>query len=186
MKLQAADWGGSQRPSNRSAHTAGGYSPDRPKLDTGTVAGNTAAAWFVITPKLAGQTLTATVAHQGYVDVSNVYLMYPAFGLDNAGEGYMAFSLSGPNNYPSSAYIAFGPDGASGPVHVALAGNAPEDGFTCYAAFVGPNYGGCRWGDYSAAVAMSGNIYMGSEMITPEDRDYLTNWDTLVYIAPAP
>jgi hypothetical protein len=157
------------------------------ELDTATLAGNTAAAWFVIKPTWTGGTLAATIPAQGYVDSAGTYLMYPAIGVNSAGNGYMAFSLTNPTSYyPSSAYIDFGPAGASGPIHVAQSGSAPEDGFTCYAAFVGPNYGGCRWGDYSAAVAMGSNIYMASEMITPVDRDYLTNWDTFVYRAPAP
>jgi hypothetical protein len=57
--------------------------------------------------------------------------------------------VSGLNNYPSAAYISYGASGPSGPVMVAFGGAGPEDGFTCYAPFVGPNYGGCRWGDYS-------------------------------------
>ncbi len=98
----------------------------------------------------------------------------------------MTFSLSGTAYYPSAAYIAFGPNGATGPVRIAQPGAAPEDGFTCYAAFVGPNYGGCRWGDYSAAVAVGRQIYMATEMIPPTSRDQLTNWGTYVWNAPAP
>ena len=69
---------------------------------------------------------------------------------------------------------------------IAAQGVAPEDGFTCYAAFVGPFYGGCRWGDYSMGVAMGSKIYLATEYIPPDSRDYLTNWGTFVWNAPAP
>lgn len=156
------------------------------ELDTGTSSGNNAAAWFVVTPHLSRGTLTAKVAHQGYVAVSGASLVYPAIGASNKGTGYMAFALSGTGYHPSAAYVAFGPSGASGPVHIAMGGANPEDSFTCYAAFVGPNYGGCRWGDYSAAVAMGNKVYMATEMIPPTSRDYLTNWGTFVWSAPPP
>ena len=155
------------------------------ELDSGTSSGTDEAAWFILTPH-AGNALTATVANQGYVDVPGENLIYPAIGVDSAGDGYMTFALSGPDYFPSAAYTAFGPTGAAGPVRIAQPGADPEDGFTCYAAFVGPNYGGCRWGDYSAAVAVGRTIYMGTEMIPPTSRDYLTNWGTYLWSAPAP
>ena len=69
---------------------------------------------------------------------------------------------------------------------MATAGAAPEDGFTCYAAFVGPNYGGCRWGDYSMGVVSNGRVFMATEMIPPAYRDTLTNWGTYIWSAPPP
>jgi hypothetical protein len=155
------------------------------ELDTGTASGNDAAAWFVLTPNLSsGGTLTATLDHEGYVAVNGASLIYPAIGVDRNGSGYMAFALSGTSYHPSAAYVAIGPAGVTGPVRIAMPGANPEDSFTCYAAFVGPDYGGCRWGDYSAAVAMGNKIYMATEMIPPTSRDYLTNWGTLVWSAP--
>jgi len=59
-----------------------------------------------------------------------------------------------------------------------------EDSFTCYGAFVGPNYGGCRWGDYSMGVAMGSRVYLATEMVPNSARDYLTNWGTFVWSAP--
>lgn len=88
---------------------------------------------------------------------------------------------------PSPAYIAYnGATGPSGPVRIATPGAAPEDGFTCYAAFVGSNYGGCRWGDYSMGVAMGNRIFMSTEMIPQAYRDEISNWGTYIYSAPAP
>jgi hypothetical protein len=156
------------------------------QLDTGTSSGSDAVDWFILKPSLSGGTLSASVAHQGVVAVNDTSLLYPYTAVDAQGVGYLLFSLSGPHNYPSPAYIAYGASGPSGPVTVATAGADPEDGFTCYAAFVGPNYGGCRWGDYSQGVAMNGRIYMSTEMIPQGYRDTLTNWGTYIYSAPPP
>ena len=148
------------------------------------------AAWFEITPHVTSTGLTATVANQGYVTVAGENVIYPVIALNNAGNGYVAFTLSGTNYYPSAAYVPFTTSstatGPSGDVYVAARGADPEDSFTCYAAFVGPNYGGCRWGDYSMGVAMGSNIYLATEVVPPTSRDYLTNWGTFVWGAPAP
>ena len=156
------------------------------QLDTGTTTGNDAVAWFILKPALAGQALSARVVHQGVVAVRDTSLLYPYTAVDAHGRGYLLFSLSGPHNYPSPAYIRYGTAGPAGPVIAATAGAAPEDGFTCYAAFVGPNYGGCRWGDYSMGAVMNGRVYMSTEMIPQGYRDLLTNWGTYIWSAPAP
>ncbi len=152
---------------------------------TGTSNGD-GAAWFEITPKPTSKGVSATITAQGYVTVPNQNLIYPVIALNHAGDGYMAFTLSGPQYYPSAAYVAFTPAGPSGDVHIAAAGADPEDSFTCYSAFVGPFYGGCRWGDYSMGVAMGGDVYLATETVPPTSRDYLTNWGTFVWGAPAP
>jgi hypothetical protein len=148
------------------------------------------AAWFEITPKVTSTGLTATVANQGVVTVSGQSVIYPVIALNSAGNGYMAFTLSGPRYYPSAAYVGFTTGststGPTGDVYIAAPGADPEDSFTCYAAFVGPNYGGCRWGDYSMGVAMGSKVYLATEVVPPTSRDYLTNWGTFVWGAPAP
>lgn len=155
------------------------------EADTATKTGD-GAAWFVLTPALTKSGVTATVKHQGYVTVAGQNLLYPVIALNAAGNGYIAYALSGPRYYPSAAYTTFTPSGPSGPVRIAAAGADPEDSFTCYAAFVGPNYGGCRWGDYSMGVAMGRNVLLATEVVPPTSRDYLTNWGTFVWGAPAP
>ena len=157
------------------------------QLDTATTSNTSAADWFILKPSLSGTTLSASVVHQGSIQVKNTSLMYPYTAVNAQGNGYLLFSLSGKDNYPSPAYVAYnGATGPSGPVRIATPGTAPEDGFTCYAAFVGPNYGGCRWGDYSMGVAMGNRIFMGAEMIPPTYRDELSNWGTFIYSAPVP
>jgi hypothetical protein len=156
------------------------------QLDTATTSGSDAVDWFILQPQLSGTTLTATVAHQGVVAVANTSLLYPYTAVDSSGMGYLLFSLSGLHNYPSPAYITYTGQGPTGPVRVATPGAAPEDGFTCYPAFVGPFYGGCRWGDYSMGAVMNGRVYMGAEMVPQGYRDTLTNWGTYIWSAPAP
>ncbi len=157
------------------------------QLDTATASGTSGADWFIMKPTVSGTTLSASVVHQGSVQVKGAGLLYPYTAVNAKGNGYLLFSLSGTNNYPSPAYIAYnGATGPSGPVRIATPGTAPEDGFTCYAAFVGPNYGGCRWGDYSMGVAANGRIFMAAEMIPPTFRDEISNWGTFIWSAPAP
>lgn len=154
------------------------------QLDTATTNGTDAVAWFELTPSLSKKTFTVAVAHQGYVGVKGTSLLYPYTALGSDGNGYLVFSLSGKVDYPSAAYIAYGAHGPKGDVMIAAAGAAPEDGFTCYAAFVGPSYGGCRWGDYSMGVASGGRVFLAAEMVPPTSRDTLTNWGTFVWSAP--
>jgi hypothetical protein len=155
------------------------------ELNTLTASGSDAAAWFILTAKLSGSTLTASVARQGYVAPQGEGVLYPITAINAQGHGYMAFAVSGKNSYPSAAYMTYGPHGPSGPVRIAAAGTAPEDSFTCYAAFVGPTYGGCRWGDYSMGVASGKDVYLATEIVPPGSRDYLTNWGTYIWSAPA-
>jgi hypothetical protein len=156
------------------------------QLDTGLASGTSGAAWGILTPSLSGTTLTASVAHQGVVAVKNAGLLYPYTAVASNGTGFLLFALSGPHNFPSPAYIRYGASGPTGPVILATQGAAPEDGFTCYAAFVGPNFGGCRWGDYSAGAVANGRVFMATEMIPQGFRDNLGNFGTFIWSAPAP
>lgn len=156
------------------------------QLDTGTASGSDAVDWFILKPALAKGTLSASVVHQGRVAVKDTSLLYPYTAVDANGMGYLLFSLSGPHNYPSPAYIRYRASGPTGPVIQATQGAAPEDSFTCYPAYVGPHYGGCRWGDYSMGVVMNNRVFMSTEYVPPTYRDVLTNWGTYIYSAPPP
>lgn len=156
------------------------------QLDTGTASGTSAVDWFILTPTFSGTSVSASVSHQGRVAVKDTGLLYPYTAVNAKGMGYLLFSLSGPHNYPSPAYIRYGASGATGPVIEATQGAAPEDSFTCYAAFVGPHYGGCRWGDYSMGAVMGNRVFMATEYVPPTSRDVLTNWGTYIYSAPPP
>jgi hypothetical protein len=90
----------------------------------------------------------------------------------------MVFTLVGPNDYPSAAFVAIA--GTSvGPIQISRAGHEPEDGFTGYSQFGGN--GVARWGDYSAAAVDSdGTIWMATEYTPDLARVKLANWSTYI------
>ena len=156
------------------------------QLDTGLANGTSGAAWGILTPNLSGTTLTASVAHQGVVAVKNAGLPYPFTAVASNGTGFLLFALSGPHNFPSPAYIRYGASGPTGPVILATNGAAPEDGFTCYAAFVGPNFGGCRWGDYSAGAVRQRPRVHGHRDDPRGLPGQPGNFGTFIWSAPGP
>jgi hypothetical protein len=152
-------------------------------------------AYFIVTPQVSadGTATSATIANQGYVAVSSDNVLFPSIGVNSSGQGIMAFTLSGPNYYPSAAYTTISAQAGAGVVHIAGVGVGPTDGFTGYAAYGGN--GVERWGDYSAALAgPDGSIWFAAEYIgqTCSDKQYaadntcggtrtaLANWSTFV------
>jgi hypothetical protein len=137
-------------------------------------------AWFDVNAD------NASIANQGYVAVNNESVMFPSIAIAANGKGVMTFSLSGPDFYPSSAYVRIGTLGTTGTVRLIRAGVKPADGFTGYQPYGGN--GVERWGDYSAAVpdSATGAIWVAAEDIpgsfgfVPADRGYLANWGTSV------
>ncbi len=91
----------------------------------------------------------------------------------------MAFTLVGPNNYPSAAYASIDANQGAGSIHIAAAGLGPQDGFTEYKIF-SPTSNGVprpRWGDYGAAVPIGNSVWVASEYIgqTCTYAQYITN-----------
>jgi len=147
--------------------------------------GTTSAEWFEFSPGFTTLgALYAAVVHQGNI-IANAggSLLYPALAVNAAGIGEMVVSSVGAGLYPSM--VTF-PVSVTGPNPTAAtlvaSGAAPEDGFTCYAAYVGPTYGGCRWGDYSyAVVAPNGLVWTATEWVPSASyRDFYTNWGTYI------
>ncbi|MDP9341646.1 MAG: hypothetical protein M3Q23_05985, partial [Actinomycetota bacterium] len=125
-------------------------------------------AWFLVTPAWSGGVLSASVRAQGYLAVAGQNVTYPAVAALSSGRGAVAFTLLGPDHYPSAAYALLDPETGVGPVHVAAEGVGPSDGFTGYRFFVGGQSGVpavARWGDYGAAVARPGSIWIASEYV---------------------
>lgn len=148
--------------------------------------GTTSAQWYVLKPTATSTGVSASLANEGNVGVMGQSLLYPDVVVNSSGVGDMVFTLTGSKYYPSAAYVAFGSNGVTGSVQVAAPGTGPEDGFTCYAYYVGANYGGCRWGDFSGGVAVGSTIWMATEYIPPAStRDTYTNWGTFLFNAPA-
>ncbi len=140
----------------------------------------TGIGWFIITPSVAGGTLTSQMHGQGYVAAAHANVAFPSIGVNTQGKGVIAMSLSGPDFYPSSAYQRITAAGTVGRIQSAKRGFRPEDGFTCYQAFGGN--GVCRWGDYTASVAGPGGaIWSATEFIGLRARTYYANWGTFVW-----
>jgi len=129
--------------------------------------------WFIVNP------VTAKVLKQGYLGGDNANLIYPAIGVTTSGKGVMAFTLVGPNNYPSAAYASIDANQGAGSIHIAAAGLGPQDGFTEYKIFspTSNDVPRPRWGDYSAAVPIGNSVWVASEYIgqTCTYAQYITN-----------
>jgi len=148
------------------------------------VAGNgptrSGIAWFVVTPSVSGGAVNGAVTRQGYIALQQDTVMFPSIGVNAAGKGVVAFSIGGPDFYPSTGYATIDLAHGVGPVHVAGAGAGPDDGFSGYATYGGSGRV-ARWGDYSAAVAAAdGSIWSAAEYIPGGQRTPLANWGTYV------
>ena len=135
--------------------------------------------YFAFTPQIANGTLSASLFIRGVIARPGVFLMYPAIALNKDEKGAIVFSLSGPNNHPSAAFVSVKGTTVS-PIHIARAGNEPEDGLTGYAAFGGT--GVTRWGDYSAAAVdnVDNTIWMATEYVPDLARTVNANWSTYI------
>lgn len=151
--------------------------------------------YLVVDPRLSSSgALAGTVANQGYVAVNNAHVHRGDIAVTADGRSaVIVASLSGPGYFPSAVYGRVDPaKGSSGvdALRIYGVGAGPDDGFTCYKAFVGPGPGGvgrgCRWGDYSEVnVGTDGNFYMEAEYITPRLRTIFANWGTAIARVPA-
>jgi hypothetical protein len=134
--------------------------------------------YVIFSPSFRAGSLATLVLRQGHLVARGNHVLRPAIAVNAQGKGAIAFTLVGPDYYPSAAFVAI--DNAStGPIQIAAAGSGPEDGFTGYPGGFGP--GLARWGDYSAAVVASdGSIWMVTEYIPTAPRTELANWGTYV------
>jgi hypothetical protein len=141
-------------------------------------------AYFTVGASAAPGFLSAHILTQGYVAVDGQNVLFPSIAVNKSGVGAMCFTLSGPNFFPSAAYIRFAAGRPVGAIHISGAGVLPEDGFSGYAAFGSPTPSVARWGDYSAAVSADGAIWMGNEFIPGTPRTPLANWGTFITRLP--
>ena len=136
-----------------------------------------AADFFAISPQIQGRFLTATLITQGSISETRANLLYPTIAVNAHQKGAMVFTLVGPNDYPSSAFVPIN-NRTAGPIQISRAGNEPEDGFTGYPPF---SNGVARWGDYSAATVDSdGSIWMATEYTPDFARTSQANWSTYI------
>ncbi len=161
------------------------YSGVNSKLKVGG-ASQTGAAWFAVQPNFVGPNLNANMVNQGYIAVTKNNVIFPSVGVDRDGDGAIVYTLTGPNYFPSVAYTPLSDVTASQLVHIAGAGEGPDDGFTGYPQEGGSN-GVARWGDYSAASWDGERMWFAGEYIpeactvnAPPCREVLFNWGTFV------
>ena len=143
-------------------------------------------AWFKVSVGLVGPSVLASVANQGYVAVAGQNVDYGIVSARADGQALVSGVLVGPGYYPSTWYGFLHPLSGADAVHVSGAGFLPEDGFTCYNAFVGSQFlRGCRWGDYSdAGVNANGNFYFSAEYISSRAPGPFTNWGSFWATTP--
>ncbi len=149
--------------------------------------------YMILAPTFRGN-LNGQVLRQGYIYVNSEHVLRPAVAVNAQGQGAIVFTLTGPDYFPSAAFLpmTMTPNGSplslvpmpGSTVQIAGAGLAPEDGFSGYPAYGGS--GVARWGDYSGAVVSSdGSIWMGTEYIPNAPRTTLANWGTyLIHYVP--
>jgi hypothetical protein len=144
------------------------------------------AAWFILAPWATGTQTGAGVVNQGYVAINSPMqdsVLFPAVGVNAAGKGVVAFSIAGQDLYPSAGYAALDAATGIGPIVISFNGVAPDDGFSPYFGVSSAPGRVGRWGDYSfAASDESGNIWMGAEVIPPEQAPFIpfANWGTFI------
>ena len=135
----------------------------------------------------AGGGIAGRVVAQGYVAVGGQDLTYGDVAVTGDGRRAMIVaSLTGPRYYPSAVFGRLVPGAGVDGLHIYRRGVAPEDGFSCYAFYVGDTSRGWRWGDYSEAnFGTDGRFYFETEYITPRLRTSLANWGTAIGVLPA-
>ncbi|CAN5492468.1 hypothetical protein BH10ACT10_BH10ACT10_21610 [soil metagenome] len=108
---------------------------------------------------------SSRVAKQGTLSVAGAQnITYPALGVTSDGRAAMTFSLVGTCYYPSAAYatLTAAPNAPVSSIKVPGIGVGPDDSFGGYRAY---EYNHPRWGDYSAASVVGGQVYLASEYI---------------------
>jgi hypothetical protein len=61
-------------------------------------------AWFGVQPSFEGSTLTGRIVRQGYVAVKGNDVLFPSLGINDSGNGVIAYTLAGKGFFPSAAY----------------------------------------------------------------------------------
>ena len=112
-------------------------------------------AYYVLNPR------SGVIFQNDTLALSDASLSYPAVAVTKSGRGVIAFTVVGPNDYPSAGYAGLDSKLGAGEVHVAAAGAGPWDGFSGIPTFSSR----ARWGDYGAAAADGDSIWMASEYI---------------------
>ncbi|HTF63557.1 MAG TPA: hypothetical protein VK638_12705 [Edaphobacter sp.] len=130
----------------------------------GKTFGSDGIAYFIIKPKTTDKLLSGKVLNQGYVATPKGDLTYPTFGVTSEGKAILSFTLTGPNDFPSLAYVKLNQAHGAGDIHIAAHGIGAQDGFTGYKGQVGDPTRP-RWGDYGATAVVGSEIFAAQEYI---------------------
>lgn len=113
-------------------------------------------------PSFKNGKLKGRMEMQEYLAVEGNNVIMPAVGLDANGRGYLAFTLVGPDHFPSAAVARISIGHPASKVNVVEPGVGPQDGFSGY-WIGGPRP---RWGDYFyTAVDEQGNVWAATEYV---------------------
>ncbi len=121
-------------------------------------------AYFIVKPHSDHNGLSGRVLKQGYVATAGADLTYPTFGVASTGNAILSFTLTGPNDFPSLAYVNLNQAKGAGPIHMAAHGIGAQDGFTGYQALDGSPTDP-RWGDFGSTAVVGTEIFAGQEYI---------------------
>jgi hypothetical protein len=130
----------------------------------GTTFGSDGVAYFIIKPKTKDTAVSGKVFKQGYVATPNADITYPTFGVTGEGKAILSFTLTGPNDFPSLAYVHLNQAQGAGDIHIAAHGIGAQDGFSGYKAQAG-NPPRPRWGDFGSTAVVGSEIFAGQEYI---------------------
>lgn len=108
-----------------------------------------------------------SVTTEGYVSAAHEDIEMPSIAGIDTGGALMAFTLSGNDYYPSTAFGGLATTTAGltgGVINIADLGQSPQDGFTEYQGF--PGLTRPRWGDYTQAIYVpSMGVFFSTEYI---------------------
>jgi hypothetical protein len=104
---------------------------------------------------------TSTVFQNAYIGLPGNNLTYGALAATRSGRGIVAFTVVGPDFFPSAGYASIDAKIGAGDIHTAADGAGPWDGFTGYRPFSTRP----RWGDYGAAAVDGDSIWIASEYV---------------------
>jgi len=137
-------------------------------------------AYFIVKPSWNGGSLSGSVVDANYLSVNQENLLFPAIAVNNSGKGIIAFTLVGPDFFPSAAYAPLSLASGAGAVRIAGPGVEPADGFTGYKPFDGT--GKERWGDYHTAAVdpVDGSFWFTAECNLGGPRTFYANWSTFI------
>ena len=134
-----------------------------PAMRTAAITASSAIGAIIIKPKTTDTAVSGKVFNQGYVATPKADIIYPTFGVTGDGKAILSFTLTGPNDFPSLAYVHLNQSRGAGDIHIVAHGIGAQDGFTGYKGQGNPP--DPRWGDYGYTAVVGSDIFAAQEYI---------------------